>query len=54
MSEQAGVRLEHFQRLHEMREGRAPWPDDLDLDRLVDALIEEMEALVRAIDAHRV
>ena len=54
MSEQAGVRLDHFQRLHEMREDRLAWPDDLDLDRFVDALIEEMESLVRAIDAHRV
>ncbi len=53
-SEQAGVNLSHFEQLHEMREGRRAWPEDLDLDRFLDALIEEMEALVRAIDAHRV
>ena len=53
-SEQAGVNLSHFEQLHEMREGRRAWPEDLDLDRFLDALIDEMEALVRAIDAHRV
>ena len=48
------MNLSHFEQLHEMREGRRAWPEDLDLDRFLDALIEEMEALVRAIDAHRV
>lgn len=54
LQDRTGVVLDAFRRLYEMRHGRRPWPEDLDLERFLDELIGEMEALVRAIDAHRV
>lgn len=48
----AGVALGALPRLARLREGGEKWPDGEDLDDLLAAVLEEVEALVAFVDRH--
>jgi hypothetical protein len=51
IADRVGVELPGFREVHESREGARPWPAQQELDRLLDAILRELHAVVAKLDA---